>query len=142
MSSPEIPTPVATTKRATGGTPYSPVYEAEACLPPETLLDSPWVQSSDGSIQKRYSVGTWTLSSNAGGNPRSGPNPKASTEPRRAPQTLPQLGRTLQGDGNMRPEGDHLAITKGVPLPNPWSISVSSVHRSKPEGLSFSSFCN
>jgi hypothetical protein len=39
-----------------------------------------------------------------------------------------------------RPEGDHLAITEGLPLPNPWSISVSSVHRSKPEGFSFSSF--
>jgi hypothetical protein len=26
-----------------GGTPYSPVYGAEAYLPPETLLDSPWV---------------------------------------------------------------------------------------------------
>jgi hypothetical protein len=57
MSSPETPTPVATTKRATGGTPYSPVYEAEACLPPETLLDSPRVQSSNGSIQKRLQRG-------------------------------------------------------------------------------------
>jgi hypothetical protein len=57
MSSPETPTPVATTKRAIGGTPYSPVYEAEACLPPETLLDSPRVQSSDGSIQKRLQRG-------------------------------------------------------------------------------------
>jgi hypothetical protein len=50
MSSPETPTPVATARRATGGTPYSPVYEAKACLPPETLMDSPRVQSSDGSI--------------------------------------------------------------------------------------------
>jgi hypothetical protein len=39
--------------RATEGTPHSPVYEAEACLPPETLLDSPRVQPSNGSIQKR-----------------------------------------------------------------------------------------
>jgi hypothetical protein len=53
MSSPKTPTPVAKARRATGGTPYSPVYGAEACLPPETLLDSPRVQSSDGSIQKR-----------------------------------------------------------------------------------------
>jgi hypothetical protein len=53
MSSPETLTPVATARRATGGTPYSPVYGVEACLPPETLLDSPRVQSSDGSIQKR-----------------------------------------------------------------------------------------
>jgi hypothetical protein len=53
MSSPETLTPVATARRATGRTPYSPVYGAEACLPPETLLDSPRVQSSDRSIQKR-----------------------------------------------------------------------------------------
>jgi hypothetical protein len=53
MSSPETPTPLATTSRATGGTPYSPVYGAEACLPLETPLDSPWVQSSDKSMWKR-----------------------------------------------------------------------------------------
>jgi hypothetical protein len=53
MSSLETPTPVATARRATGGTPYFPVYGVEAYLPPETLLDSPRVQSSDGSIQKR-----------------------------------------------------------------------------------------
>jgi hypothetical protein len=53
MSSPETLTPVATARRATRGTLYSPVYGVEACLPPETLLDSPWVQSSDGSVQKR-----------------------------------------------------------------------------------------
>jgi hypothetical protein len=53
MSSPETLTSVATARRAAGGTPYSPVYRAEACLPSETLLDSPRVQSSDGSIQKR-----------------------------------------------------------------------------------------
>jgi hypothetical protein len=39
-----------------------------------------------------------------------------------------------------RPEGDHLVATEGVPLPNPWSISVSSIHRSRCEGLSFSPF--
>ena len=53
MSSPETPTPVVAARQATEGTPYSSVYGAEACLPPETLLDSPRVQSSDGSIQKR-----------------------------------------------------------------------------------------
>jgi hypothetical protein len=41
---------VVTARRATGGT---PVYGAEAYLPPKTLLGSPRVQSSDGSIQKR-----------------------------------------------------------------------------------------
>jgi hypothetical protein len=53
MSSPEALTPVAITRRATGGTPYSPVYGAEACLPPETLMDSPWVQSFDKSVQEQ-----------------------------------------------------------------------------------------
>jgi hypothetical protein len=53
MLSPETPTPVATARRATGGASYSPVYGAEACLSPETLLDSPRVHSSDGFIQKR-----------------------------------------------------------------------------------------
>jgi hypothetical protein len=53
MSSPETLTPVATTRWDIEGTPYSSVYGAEACLPLENLLDSPRVQSSDGSIQKR-----------------------------------------------------------------------------------------
>ena len=52
MSSPETPTPVATTRWTPGGTPYSPVYRAEAYLPPKTLLDSPWVQASNKSMQK------------------------------------------------------------------------------------------
>jgi hypothetical protein len=52
MSSPETPTPVATTRWTPEGTPYSPVYGAEACLPPETLLDSPRVQAPDKSMQK------------------------------------------------------------------------------------------
>jgi hypothetical protein len=43
MSSPETLTPVATARQATRGSPYSLVYGAEACLPPETLLDSPRV---------------------------------------------------------------------------------------------------
>jgi hypothetical protein len=53
MSSPETPTPVATTRWTPGGTAYSPVYGAEAYLPPETLLDSPRVQASDKSMQKQ-----------------------------------------------------------------------------------------
>jgi hypothetical protein len=52
MSSPEIPTPVVTTKRAAGGTPNSLVYGVEACLPPETLLDSPRVQYFNESMQE------------------------------------------------------------------------------------------
>jgi hypothetical protein len=53
MSSPETPTSVATTRWTLGGTPYSPVCGVEAYLPPETLLDSPRVQASDKSMQKR-----------------------------------------------------------------------------------------
>ena len=53
MSSPEAPTLVETTRWTPKGTPCSPVYGAKACLPPETLLDSPRVQASDKSMQKR-----------------------------------------------------------------------------------------
>jgi hypothetical protein len=59
MSSPETPTPVATSRRTTRETPYSPVYGAEACLPPETLLDSPRVQSFGKSVQERHNVRIW-----------------------------------------------------------------------------------
>jgi hypothetical protein len=52
MSSPEVPTLVVTTRWTPRGTPNSSVYGAEACLPPETLLDSPWEQASDKSMQK------------------------------------------------------------------------------------------
>jgi hypothetical protein len=52
MSSPEAPTLVGTTRWTPRGTPYSSVYGAEACLPPETLLDSPRVQASDKTMQK------------------------------------------------------------------------------------------
>jgi hypothetical protein len=41
-----------TTSRATGETPSFLVYEAEACLPLETLMDPPWVQSFDKSMQE------------------------------------------------------------------------------------------
>ena len=40
------------TQPATGETPFFLIYGAEACLPPETLLDSPRVQTSDRSMQK------------------------------------------------------------------------------------------
>jgi hypothetical protein len=108
MSSPETPTPVATTRRTTRGTPYSPVYGAEACLPSETLLGSPRVKSFDKSVRSGHSVRMWTPSANIEGkqrpkmhvatrrpgatngscivgNPGSGPSPMASTEPRRVP---------------------------------------------------------
>jgi hypothetical protein len=43
---------VGTTRWTPRGTPCSPVYGTEACLPLETLLDSPRVQASDKSMQK------------------------------------------------------------------------------------------
>jgi hypothetical protein len=52
MSSPETPTPATTARWTPRGTQYSPVYGAEAYLPSETLLDSPWVQTSNKSMQK------------------------------------------------------------------------------------------
>jgi hypothetical protein len=52
MSLPEAPTPVGTARWTPRGTPCSLVYGAKACLPPETLLDSPRVQASDKSMQK------------------------------------------------------------------------------------------
>jgi hypothetical protein len=52
MFSLEAPTPVETTRRTPRDTPCSPVYGAEACLHPETLLDSPWAQISDRYMQE------------------------------------------------------------------------------------------
>jgi hypothetical protein len=42
-----------TTSQAIGETPSFLVYEAEACLPPETLMDSPQVQFFDKTVQER-----------------------------------------------------------------------------------------
>jgi hypothetical protein len=53
MFLPEDMSPVTTARRTTRGTPYSLVYGAEACLSPETLMDSPRVQSFDKSVQER-----------------------------------------------------------------------------------------
>jgi hypothetical protein len=52
MFLPEALSPVMTARRTAMGTPYSLVYEAEACLSPETLMDSPQVQSFDKSVQE------------------------------------------------------------------------------------------
>jgi hypothetical protein len=53
MFSLEAPTPVMTTGRATRGprTPWS--MGLKPTFPPETLLESPRVQPSDGSMQER-----------------------------------------------------------------------------------------
>jgi hypothetical protein len=52
MFSPETPTPVMTTSRATGETPPFLVYGAEACLPPETLMGSSRGQYFNESMQE------------------------------------------------------------------------------------------
>jgi hypothetical protein len=89
MSSPETPTPVATTRWTPGGTSYSPVYGVEAYLPPETLLDPHGSRLLTSPYRNGYNTRTRTPSSNADGNPGSGPSPTASTKPRRAPQLSP-----------------------------------------------------
>jgi hypothetical protein len=53
MFSPETPTTVTTASRANEETPLFLVYRAEACLPPETLMGSPRVQSVDESMQEQ-----------------------------------------------------------------------------------------
>jgi hypothetical protein len=53
MFSLETQTPVTTASWATGGTPFFLVYGAEACLPSKTLMDSPWAQSFDESMQEQ-----------------------------------------------------------------------------------------
>jgi hypothetical protein len=115
MSSPEAPTPVGTTRRTPRGTPCSPVYGAEAYLPPETLLDSPQVHASDRFMQKRPQPKTRAPSSNADGNPRLGPSPTTSTKPRRALQLSPNWEGPFKVMGIRRPKGDRLATTEGVP---------------------------
>jgi hypothetical protein len=115
MSSPEAPTLVEATRRTPRGTLCSPVYGAEACLPSETLLDSPWAQTSDRIMQKWLQPKTRAPTSNADGNPGSGPSPTASTKPKRAPQLSPSWEGPFKVTGMHRPEGNHLATTEGVP---------------------------
>jgi hypothetical protein len=117
MSSPEAPTPMEITRWTLRVTPCSPVYRAEACLPPETLLDYPRVQTSDRFMQKWPQPKTRAPSSNVDGNPGSGPSPTASTKPRRALQLSPSWEGPFKVTGIHRPEGDHLATTEGVPPP-------------------------
>jgi hypothetical protein len=126
MFSPETPTPVTIASRATGETPSSLVFGAEACLSLEILMGSPQVQSFDESMQEQlHCVDVDFIDEHrwqaAIQNARyyqalgrycqrfvhsrelgvEGPGPKANSKPRRAPQTPLQLGRTLQGDGSM-----------------------------------------
>jgi hypothetical protein len=56
--------------------------------------------------------------SNADGDLGSGPSPTTSTKPRRAPQLSPSWEGPFKVMGMHRPEGNHLAMTEGVPHPN------------------------
>jgi hypothetical protein len=114
MSSLEAPTPVETTRQ----TPSSPVYGAKACLPLETLPDSPQVQASDRYIQEWPQPKVRAPVSIVDGDPGSGPSPTTSTKPRRAPQLSPSWEGPFKVTGMHRPEGNHLATTEGVPHPD------------------------
>jgi hypothetical protein len=129
MFSLEAPTPVMTARRATRGsrTPWSagpkPAFPRKPFWTPHgsNLLMS--------LCRGNYSTRTRTPSASSGvkrqpemhfvtrrpytvangscivGSLGSGPSPTMSTEPRRGPQSLPQLGGTLQGDGNVPARG-------------------------------------
>jgi hypothetical protein len=108
---------MGTARRTPRGTPCSPVYGAEDCLPPKTLLDSPWVQTSDRCMQKWPQPKTRAPSSNTDGDSGSGPSLTVSTKPRRAPQLSPSWEGPFKVTGMRRPEGNRLPTTKGVPPP-------------------------
>jgi hypothetical protein len=90
---------VETTRRTPGGTPYSPVCGAEACLPPKTLLDSPRIQTFDRFMQEWPQSNMRAPLSNADGHPGSGPSLTVSTKPRRAPQLSPSWEGPFKATG-------------------------------------------
>jgi hypothetical protein len=100
------------------GTPCSPVYGAEARLPPEALPDPPRVRVTNGYMQKWPQPETRAPVSNAGRNPGSGPSPTASTIPRGAPQLSPSWEGPFEVTGVHRPRGNHLATTGEAPYPD------------------------
>jgi hypothetical protein len=102
-----------TPSRATGETRSSWSTGPKPAFPRKSLWGPHGSRRSMSLYRNSYHVRTWTSSTSADGKRRSEMHgttkrsgattngPKASIEPRRAPQTLPQLGRTLQGDRNM-----------------------------------------
>jgi hypothetical protein len=95
-----------------------PGLRTEVCLPLETLSDSPRVQASDRYIQEWPQPRARAPVSNADGDPGSGPSPTASTKPRRAPQLSPYWEGPFKVKGMHRLEGNHQAMTEGVPHPD------------------------
>jgi transposase InsO family protein len=156
-----------TPNRATGETPFFLVYGAKACLPPGIIMGSPWVQAFDESMQEqlrredvdfinerrwqatirnaRYNQVLWRYHQRFvhSRELRVGDLVLRQVLNR---QGLHKLSPSWEGPFKVReicrPGCVRLATTEGVPLPNPWSISVSSIHRSKSTGSSFSPFCN
>jgi hypothetical protein len=109
---------VETTRRTPIRTSCSLTYEAEAFLPPKALLDTPQVQTSDRFMQEWPQPMVRAPSSNADGNPGSGPSPTARTKPRRAPQLSPSWEGPFKVTGIRRPEGDRQATTERAPHPD------------------------
>jgi hypothetical protein len=118
MSSLVAPTPAETIRQTLEGPRAPRSMELKLCFPPETLLDSPWVQASDRYMQAWLQPKMRAPMSNADGNPGSEPSPTASTKPRRAPQLSPSWEGPFKVTGMHRPEGNHLATTEGVPYPD------------------------
>jgi hypothetical protein len=136
-----------TSSGATGETPFFMVYGAEACLPPEIIMGSRWVQSFDESMQeqlRREDVDLiderrWQAAIR---------NARYNQALRRYHQRFVHSRELKVGDLVLRRvlnrEGLHklshswegpfkvmeicqsgcvcLATTEGVPLPNPWNI--------------------
>jgi hypothetical protein len=138
---------VTTASQATRVTPPFRVYGSEACLPPKTLMGSPWAQSFDESMQEQLRrEGTdstddrrWRAAiRNAQYNQvlrRYYQRFVHSREPgirdlvlRRIPnrEGLHKLPSSWEGPFKVtevcRPGRVRFATIEGVPRPNPWSI--------------------
>jgi hypothetical protein len=142
MSSQEAPTPVGTTRWTPRGTPCSRSTGPKPAFPRKPFWTPHGSRPLTNPCGNGYSTRTRTPSSNADGNPWSGPSPTVSTKPRRASPLSPSWEGPFKVAGIRRPRGDYLAMTERVPLPHLWSISVSSIHRSKSEGSNLFPFCN
>jgi hypothetical protein len=100
------------------GDPVLPGLWGQSLPSPGNPFGLPTVQTSDRFMQKWPQPKMRAPSSNADGNPGSGPSPTARTKPRRAPQLSPSWEGPFKVTGIRRPEGDRLATTEGVPPPS------------------------
>jgi hypothetical protein len=136
-----------TPSRATGETPFFLVYGAEACLPPEIIMGSPWVQSFDESMQEKLrredvdfiDEHRWRVAiRNARYNQALRCYHQWFVHSRELRVEDLVLRRVLNREGLYklspssegpfkvteicRPGCVRLATTEGVPIPNPWNI--------------------